>query len=167
MIFFFFFRSKLKLRCKNWMQLWFVNESARGLAHCTASAASLRHGRSVSIFSRDPGLWLANCRAILSSDWLMSLHQCPLRPWVTAPGPCCDPGHRGGWPGSPGPRVIGSWLLFHPSLPPFCCCLTRKYAFITQLCRVSDSMQRTSNCESKTDILETQPNRKFLPLEID
>ena len=112
-------------------------------------------------------LWLANCRAILSSDWLMSLHQCPLRPWVTAPGPCCDPGHRGGWPDSPGPRVIGSWLLFHPSLPPFCCCLTRKYAFTTQLCRVSDSMQRTSNCESKTDILETKPNRKFLPLETD
>ena len=82
--------------------------------HCTASAASLRHGRSVSIFIRDPGLWLANCRVMLSSDWLMSHHQCPLRLWVTAPSECCDPGHQGAWPDSPGHWVIGSWLLFHP-----------------------------------------------------
>ena len=134
--------------------------SGSGSLHC--SAASLRHGRYVSFFTRYPGLWLVNHPAILSSDWLMGLHQCPLRLTVTAPL-CVVIWSPGGLHWRPWTRVIGSWLLSllkpSSSLPPF---LTMRYAFTTQSCQgESDSMQFTSNCESKTDEKIDQTENSF------
>ena len=134
--------------------------SGSGPLHC--SAASLRHGRYVSFL---PGPQ--------ASDWSITRPHCPLIGWWACTSvPCASQWQLpvcvviwspGGLQWRPWTQVIGSWLLSlskpSSSLPPF---LTMRYAFTTQSCQgESDSMQFTSNCESKTDEKIDQTENSF------
>ena len=139
--------------------------SGSGSLHC--SAASLRHGRYVSFFTRAPGLWLVNHPAILSSDWLMGLHQCPLRLTVTAPPVCCDLVTRGA---ALAPLDPGNWFMAPLSPQAF---LKPSSIPDDEICLHNTILSGWVGLHAVHFQLwiqnrwETRSNWKFFPLEID